>query len=235
MAEFGPDKGTGCRIDVGMQAKIQADRLEIEENEKKLSIYNAEYRDKIIQYLAQGKYDDLAGLFLQREVRHIAHMDEKIARLDIALKIYGEEQAQHIQDGIFCGKSTLEEINTSFLELKFLMWRYLFKDEKDGIKQYIIQNHISNPYLTYMIQSSAFEKGLTAFQMAMLWKEIGRFAQAFGMLDLANRYSPDEEIILCEMADICFRLQQYGLAASYVGRIRNPSNLLASYRQEWGI
>ena len=118
------------------------------------------------------------------------------------------------------------------------MWRLEFLDERSGLSQALDEVPISVPFLKYLVHTSSFDKVNTSFKMAMLLKERGTFAQAFAMLHYVNELNPGEqgeELVLCEMADICITLGQMKGAAECLGRIHNPSGIFAEYQEKWGI
>lgn len=139
------------------------------------------------------------------------------------------------EEGILSEFSDMQSLVEHYLKVKFLLWRFEFLDEKAGLSDMIDKNSISVPFFKYLIHTSSFDKANTAFKLALLLKKKRKWGKAFAILNYVNELSPDEEIVFCEMADICIQTGQIGSAAECLGRIKNPSGILVEYQKKWGI
>ena len=55
------------------------------------------------------------------------------------------------------------------------------------------------------------------------------------MLNYVNELMPNQEIVFCEMADICMQLGQLEDALNCLKNIKNTSEILVRYYEKWGI
>lgn len=216
------------------EEKIEKEKREAEEK-RKLQGNIMEWKRRINEYLVEEKYVELLSVFQDKEVVELAKVDNTLAVFSIVLSIYGMEIEEGISGRILDGIHDIQKAEEVYLRIKFLIWRLEFQDEKEELKDGLCKYHVSFPFLKHLIHASSFEKANTAFKLAMLLKEEKCLRQAFEMLQYVNDLSPNEEIVFCEMADICMQTGQYQMAADCIGKIQNPSGLLVSYERKWGI
>ena len=165
----------------------------------------------------------------------LSKLENHAAIMWIIVSIYQMETEEGIEEGIFSGISDMKSAEEYYLKVKFLMWRLEFLDENAGLSEVIDRHPISVPFLKYLVHTSSFDKANTAYKLAMLLKEKRRWGQAFAMLNYVNDLIPDEEIVFCEMADICMETGQYQMAGSCIEKIKKSSEILANYRKKWRI
>lgn len=214
--------------------EMEKEKQEAEEKRKLLDSC-AGYRKEIDDFLRKKAYEELIEYFQTDGMKKIVSIDSDAAVFSIILSIYQMELAENAVHKILDGTDSMEEAEERYLGAKFLMWRLEFGDEKQELLEFIKEHQVSVPFLKYLIHTSAFEKANTAFELAVLLKENSCLAQSFGMLNYVNELSPGEEMVFCEMADICIQLGQYESAAACIGRIENPSEMLVEYQKKWGI
>lgn len=195
----------------------------------------ADYREKIDAFLENEAYGQLQEYFQTEEIKVLSNIEDDVALFSIILSIYSMEVEEGVEPGILDGVRNMQEIEERWLKLKFLMWRMEFADEKEGVAEFLERYQISVPFLKYLINTSSFDKVNTAFKLAMILKNARKPVAAFAMLNYANELAPDEELVFCEMADICMNLGQYKEAQDCVRRIDNPTQILAAYLERWGV
>ena len=142
------------------------------------------------------------------------------------------EVEEHLEYNIFSNIRSMSEAREYYLKVKFLIWRLEFEDNDEELEGFIKGHQVSVPFLKYLIFTSSFDKVNTSFKLVMLLKKIGKLSQAFAILNYINELCPDEEMVLCEMAEICMNMGQYENAAFCIGRIEKPSETLIQYQRK---
>lgn len=213
---------------------VKKERRREEENARLRREY-AGYREEIDGFLEKKAYEELLSYQESEKFRKLCNLDSEAAIINVVLCIYRDERKNHCEEKILTGIHTMKEARERFLKAKFVMWKLEFFDENGLFLDFLDKNPVSPYFLMHLIYTSSFEKGDTTLKMAMLLKEKGRFAQAFAMLNYLDQLCPGEEVVYCEMADICIMTGQAESAANCIGRIKEPTAILAGYRRKWGI
>lgn len=216
------------------EIEIEREQLESEEKRKFLESC-AGYQEEVNGFLKKGAYSELLQYYQTKKMMMLSKLENNAAIMWIMISIYQMETEEGIEEGIFSGILDMQSAVEHYLKVKFLVWRLEFLNEKDGLSEMIDRHPISVPFLKYLVHTSSFDKANTAFKLALLLKEKGRWGRAFAMLNYVNDLSPDEEIVFCEMADICMETGQYQMASSCIERIRHSSEILDNYRKKWRI
>lgn len=213
---------------------IEQDRMEAEIMKNFLQEH-AGYKEALDGFLQREAYDELLDYCKTDDFRALCYMEAEAAIMSVVLAIYEDELKEGSEKIILTDIHSVQEARERYLQAKFVMWRLEFFDECDGFLELLDKNQVSSCFLKYLIHTSSFDKMNTTFKMAMLLKENGRFAQAFAMLNYANELCPDEEIVYCEMAEVCLCAGLIENANNCVQRIKNPSGILAEYWKKWGL
>lgn len=190
---------------------------------------------RINQYLKEENTEELFQIFQEKEFQELARIDNTLAIFNVILSIYQMEIEEKVSGKILEGIHSLQEAEEYYLKLKFLMWRLEFQNEKNGLRAFLKEHQVSVPFLKYLVHTSSFEKANTAFKLAGILKEEGRFGEAFVMLNYLDELCPGEELTYCEMADICMENHKYKEASECLRKIQSPSGILEAYIQKWGI
>lgn len=214
--------------------EIEREQCEVEERRKLLEDF-AGYQKEVDDLLRKGAYSELLEYYQTEKMSMVSKLENQAAIMWIILSIYQMEIDEGIEEGILSECSEMQSAVEHYLKVKFLMWRFEFLDDETGLSNMIDKYPISVPFLKYLIHTSSFDKVNTAFKLALLWKKKGRWGKAFAVLNYVNELSPDEEIVFCEMADICIQTGQINSAMECLGRIKNPSGILAEYQKKWGL
>lgn len=216
------------------QESVETEWRREEENKKFLQQYSR-YREEIDGMLGRKAYEELLDYFRTEDVRKLCHMETEAAIMNVVLAIYQDEIKNGCEIQILSGIHNIQEARERYLRAKFMMWRLEFFDERDEFQEFLAKNPASPYFLMHLIYTSSFEKGDTALKIAVLLKESRKFGQAFAVLNFLNQLCPDEEIVYCEMADVCIMAGQTESANDCIQRIKSPSGILAGYRRKWGM
>lgn len=208
---------------------------QLEEQNNKFRQRFLGYREELDDILAREAYEELPDYCQAEFFREMRLLENDAAIMNVVVSIYQDERKNDSENRILTGVHSLRQAKERFLSLKFLMWRFEFFGESDGFIKFLENNPVSPYFLMHLIYTSSFDKGNTALKMAMLLKENERFAHAFAILNFLNQLCPEEEIIYCEMADICIRTGQIKSAKDCIARIKHPSGVFELYRKNWGI
>jgi hypothetical protein len=214
--------------------EIEREKHEAEERRKFLEDF-ADYQKKVNELLKRREYSELLEYYQTEKMSMVSKLENKAAIMWIILNIYQMEIDEGIEEGILSKFSDMQSAVEHYLKMKFLMWRFEFMDEGAGLSEMIDSHPSSVPFFKYLIHTSSFDKANTAFKLALLLKKKGKWGKAFAILNYVNELTPDEEIVFCEMADICIQTGQTGSAAECLGRIKEPSEILVEYQKKWGI
>lgn len=213
---------------------MEEERRREEENKKFRQQHN-EYREVIDEMLERRAYDELLDYYRTKPIRKLCLMENEVAIMNVVLAIYQDELENGSDTRILEGIHNMREARERYLQAKFMMWRLEFFDENNEFLDFLAKSPVSPWFLMHLIYTSAFDKGNTALKMAMLLKMDKKLAQTFAILNFVNQLCPDEEIIYCEMADVCIMAGQTESANDCIQRIKSPSGILAGYRRKWGM
>ncbi len=205
------------------------------EEKKRLKEEFAGYQQEIDTFLEREGYGELLEYFQSEKMQLLSKIDNDVAVLSIILDIYKEELQEHVPSGILSNIHSMEEARERYLQVKFLMWRLEFLGEDTQLSEWMDKDMISVPFFRCLIDASSFEKANTAFKLAMLLKKKGKSNWALSMLEFVEQLSPGEEIVFCEMADICIQAGRMKEAASFLKKIMCPTGIFAQYQEKWGI
>ncbi len=217
-----------------IQRVIEPEREKEREKTAIRQLYTG-YRDEIDELLKKTSYQELIEYFQSDKIQTVAQIDGEIATMGIILNVYEMELREGVETGILSAVYDMKSAVDWYLKVKFLMWRLEFLGEKDELSKLMREDKVSVPFMKYLVHTSSFEKEDTSFKIAMLLKETGRWGKAFAMLNYVNELMPDQEIVFCEMADICVQLGRLEDAMNCLKNINNPSELLVRYQKKWGI
>lgn len=205
------------------------------EEKRRLREKFAGFQQEIDCFLVREAYGELLEYYRSEKMQLLSKIDNDVAVLNIILDIYKEELQEHAPNGILSNIHSMEEARERYLRVKFLMWRLEFLSEDTQLSEWMDKDMISVPFFRHMINASSFEKENTAFKLAMLMKEKGKSKWALSMLEFVDQLSPGEEVVYCEMADICIQAGQMKDAVYYLKRITCPTGIFAQYQEKWGI
>lgn len=217
---------------------IEREKQEVIDWSRKCGHRLEEYYTLIDKLLKKGNINKLQILFNQEEFQKDYFKDTRIALMSIILKIYELEKIEGAANYILQPNAGMRQTENYFLKTKFMVWRMEFQagdEETQAFIAYIKEQKVSLQCLKYILHVSSFDKANTSFRLAMAFKAAGMSGMAFGMLNYTLELCPNEELVLCEMADICFDNRRFSAASECIGLIKEPTRLLASYREKWGI
>lgn len=213
---------------------IKSERQE-EDEKTRVRQSSLGYRQEIDRLLREGSYQELMEFFRIEKMQKICCLETEMAIMNVILNIYEMEINEGAETGILSAVHDMKSAVNWYLKVKFLMWRLEFLGEKNELSELMQKDRVSVPFLKYLVHTSSFEKADTSYKLAILLKETGRWGKAFAMLNYVNELMPNQEIVFCEMADICMQLGQSESALNCLKNIKNPSELLVRYQRKWGI
>lgn len=216
------------------EKQIIEDIADIKRKEERRKRSLEKCKRQVNRFLKDKKYEELLALFQTEEVRELSLIDNHFANMSVILSIYYMEQNEKDAYQIFDGIDDMQDAEKKYLRIKFLVWRLEFTGDKVNVGKDILKNKISNSFLKYVIHTSSFDKAHTAYELGMVFKEEKRYVDAFSMLRYAAELEP-EEIVFCEMADICVKMKQYLMAETCIRQIKTPSSVLEEYQKLWEI
>lgn len=211
---------------------VEPERQEEEEKTRIKHLY-AGYRDEINELLRKESYQELEIYFQSEKIHKICQIDGAALIMHIILNIYGMEVQEGVEKGILYEVHDMKSAVDRYLKVKFLMWRLEFLGEKEEMLSLMQRDMISVPFIKFLVHTSSFKQVETSFTLSMLLKEAGKWGKAFAMLNYVNELMPNQEIVFCEMADICIRLGQLDSARDCLNNIKNPSEILGRYQDRW--
>ena len=159
-----------------------------------------------------------------------------LTALIVYLSIYEQEIAKGIEHHIFSKGYNLEELEEIFNELKFALWRVEFigdiKSQEDILK--LIQKcNVSDEYIMVLIKTSAINQAEANYLLGYLLRSIGREMTSIKLYHNALEIMPDDEYILCELADIFWKYGKVDIAMNYMKRITHPTTCTEKYLSKW--
>lgn len=188
---------------------------------------------EIEHMLEEKKHEELAAFFGHEDVRILTGMDGTLAQMAVISEADQLERQEGVEHPVLDCVNSIREAEEYYLKAKFMLWRLEFRDERQIIES-VAGNMISIPFLQYLIHTSSFDKANTAFKIAMDLKERKQFAKAFHLMHYVHQMLPEEELVLCELADICMICGKEDDALNFMRQIPNPTQLLERYRKRWG-
>lgn len=194
--------------------------------EEALKVHSKESIQRMLRF-----FHDKKEISIYQEIPIIAYMV-------IIITIYDAEINEGTEPTFLDGRHSIAELIELFNRIKFLLWRMEFDmDEKsaDLLLSVIEKNKISITAVTYILQSAGIDKKKLIIKAALLFKDRKKLALAFKLLKNASVLHPGEEIILCELAEICFLADNKDAAIQYLSQIKNVSRYALDLKKKWGL
>jgi len=220
--------------------EIEKEAAQIKEWHEKYQHQLEHHYKEIDEKLQNGsieKREQILELFQDQQFQSIFYQDAAIAQMSIILGIYQTEKEDKKEHTILDQGNSIGELTEYFLKLKFKIWRLemqLDEESKKLFLDFVSQYNVTLHAIKFIIHTSSFDKANTAFKIGCLLKNQQQAAMAFGMFNYALELCPGEDIILCEMADICFLNKQYETAKQLIAMVENKTGILEEYMRKWG-
>ena len=215
-----------------------------EELEEKKWYWNNEeaekrYISEIEQRLESGTKEDkdkLLEIFQDKAFIEAYKSRNELAYMIVIMQIYKREiQSEEVRTILDMGKR-IEEIKSKLLQLKFILWRLEFAKDIQGrelLIEFIRINQATPSMIEHTVLTSVNDKAGTLAELADIFLEQKMIRYAFGMLGYMNELQPENEEILCMLAELCGGVGNRQKAGEYLDRIKNPGKLAEGIRKKY--
>jgi len=215
---------------------------EIKQWHQTYGIHLADHYAKIDGWLLNKTEKDrekLTHLFQDKEFLSNYYRDTALSQMNIIIDIYHLEKENNTAYTILDQANSMQGLIDHYSEIKFYIWRIEFECDEKAIRsfiQFVTDKNPSIPSIIYTLHICAFHKTNAAYNIAHILRKYHHASiQAYELLKYAFEQSPDDEQILCELADICFELKQFDLMNHWLSNIKNPSSIFLEYKKRWGL
>lgn len=144
------------------------------------------YINSLLNENTEQSKQELSDLFADEEFRKNDMLeDTRMGYMYIAICIYREEKAAHIEENILMNVDSLGEICDLICDIKFLLWRIEFQTESKALMQAV--NRIEEEKLSviaveYIIRTVCFDKKNVLLKLCECYIRLNKEDKAFQML-----------------------------------------------------
>lgn len=144
------------------------------------------YINSLLNENTEQSKQELSDLFADEEFRKNDMLeDTRMGYMYIAICIYREEKAAHIEENILMNVDSLGEICDLICDIKFLLWRIEFQTESKALMQAV--NRIEEEKLSviaveYIIRIACFDKKNVLLKLCECYIRLNKEDKAFQML-----------------------------------------------------
>ena len=144
------------------------------------------YINSLLNENTEQSKQELLDLFADEEFRKNDMLeDTRMGYMYIAICIYREEKAAHIEENILMNVDSLGEICDLICDIKFLLWRIEFQTESKALMQAV--NRIEEEKLSviaveYIIRTAFFDKKNVLLKLCECYIRLNKEDKAFQML-----------------------------------------------------
>lgn len=144
------------------------------------------YINSLLNENTEQSKQELSDLFADEEFRKNDMLeDTRMGYMYIAICIYREEKAAHIEENILMNVDSLGEICDLICDIKFLLWRIEFQTESKALMQAV--NRIEEEKLLviaveYIIRTACFDKKNVLLKLCECYIRLNKEDKAFQML-----------------------------------------------------
>ena len=205
--------------------------MKIEEQYKNLLEIKKEINIRL-QNLDFYKIKDLILWLTKSEIyQKLKSKDNQLIALDIFVSIWLQEKqnmdAFEMQGDIFYGVSSLEEVESKYLDAKFLVFRIEngvpYEYCLEGVRK-VLQARFSAYALYVIILRESYLREKNILALARLFKAENELVKTIGLLQKAlEKYETNEEMLL-ELADCWIMSGQWQKAYECLEKIENPND-----------
>ncbi len=227
-----------------MDSNIKAEE-EVLEDAKRMLIWEKLHLDnwkqainKVNMYLSEKTeeaYEKIVGLVKSEEVLKNYLMTSEFAYMVVVISIYEEEKSAGIKKTIFTSSESVEELINYIAKIKFWIWRLEFEERKEDLEDFnvfIEKEDVSPIAVHFMLRIAAFDKVKASFLVALSYRKKRKDVEALRMLLYANTLENDE-LIICEIADIYVGIGKIEEAMNIVKMIEKPTEHIEKYMDKW--
>ena len=144
------------------------------------------YINSLLNENTEQSKQELSDLFADEEFRKNDMLeDTRMGYMYIAICIYREEKAAHIEENILMNVDSLGEICDLICDIKFLLWRIEFQTESKALMQAV--NRIEEEKLSVIavediIRTACFDKKNVLLKLCECYIRLNKEDKAFQML-----------------------------------------------------
>ena len=188
----------------------------------------------------QGIKDLFLWLAQSEDYLRLKGGDNQLRMLGIFCSIWLEEKKQlpemGIEDDIFRGISSLEDIEKKYLMIEYAVMRLEMAMPEEFYGQAVdslIENKISGIALSRIIYLETLEREKNSLKMARLLKERSQLYTAMVLLQrMEEDYFTADRNLLLELADCWLSGKQWGQALGCLRKIENPDDTVQEMMKE---
>ena len=144
------------------------------------------YINSLLNENTEQSKQELSDLFADEEFRKNDMLeDTRMGYMYIAICIYREEKAAHIEENILMNVDSLGEICDLICDIKFLLWRIEFQTESKALMQAvnrIEEENLSVIAVEYIIRTACFDKKNVLLKLCECYIRLNKEDKAFQML-----------------------------------------------------
>lgn len=144
------------------------------------------YINSLLRKNTEQSKQELLELFADKEFRKKGMLeDTRLGYMYIAICIYREEKAAHIEENILMNVDSLGEICNLIYDMKFLLWRIEFQTESEAVVQTvnrIEEERLSAMAVEYIISIVCFDKKNVLLKVCEHYIRLNNEQKAFEML-----------------------------------------------------
>ena len=143
------------------------------------------YINSLLNENTEQSKQELSDLFADEEFRKNDMLeDTRMGYMYIAICIYREEKAAHIEENILMNVDSLGEICDLICDIKFLLWRIEFQTESKALMQAVnrIEEEKLSVIAVYIIRTACFDKKNVLLKLCECYIRLNKEDKAFQML-----------------------------------------------------
>ncbi len=193
--------------------------------------------DNLLEQSTLEARQTLVLLFSDSSFLNIFGARTPIAYMGVVMKIYEKEIMAGEEHTILDMGVSYQGIIGKLTELKFILWRIIFANQKEGegmLLEFIRQNNATPYMLQHLVLTASVNKKEILLKLADLFLKQNMLRFAFHMLDYMTQLFPEDESSWCMTADFCGSTGNIKQAGAYLSKIKNPGEMTERIRQKYG-
>lgn len=203
--------------------------MKLEEQYLNLMELKKEINVKLMELNKDRLKDIILDFFRPGSLKKLFLKDNQLFMLHCFCTVWMEEQKilvpLHVEQDIFEGIHSLEDVEEKYLSLKFGVLRMEQSMPYEYCAQavdYFTERHISGIALHYIIKNETWKRESNMVILAKLLKERGEYLSAVILLQEAEKTFPGNKNILMELSDCWLTARVFGEAKKCLLKIVKP-------------
>lgn len=199
------------------------------------------YIDRIERDLKAGTQearDDFIAMFSEDNIEKHLGQSGIIPYMYVIMRIYEYETSKGEQHTILDTVSSSADAKAIFTQLKFILWRIILAQDETAPNLLIgfIEAFNISPYmLLFTVKASSFDETAQLMNLAVIFIDARKFRYAFCILQQLDELSPNDETILCMLADLSGYIGNLQMASAYINKITNKGKLTEEIIKKYGL